>query len=166
MRNVYKSRTKNEHKPKLLSADIFQRGRGLPCEGGGGMSPETREIKIFGQDIPGFCRDVPVVPEKFEKTYFQFCQNCLQRGRSNLVEPAEWPKIRSLNRDLGKTIVDFSLENSKTQSSPNILQSGSWKFTIPQRMDRLHWFWTIGPSIIIPERRVLRLLRRPEEGTS
>ena len=28
---------------------------------------ETREIKLFGRDIPGFCRDIPEVPEKFEK---------------------------------------------------------------------------------------------------
>ena len=28
-------------------------------------------------------------------------QNCLQWGRSNLVDRAGWPKIRLLNRDLG-----------------------------------------------------------------
>ena len=32
-----------------------------------GMSLEIREIKLFGQDIPGFCWDIPAVPEKFEK---------------------------------------------------------------------------------------------------
>ena len=31
------------------------------------MSLETREIKLFGRDIPGFCRDIPEVPEKVEK---------------------------------------------------------------------------------------------------
>ena len=31
------------------------------------MSLETREIKLFGRDIPGFCRDIPEEPEKFEK---------------------------------------------------------------------------------------------------
>ena len=62
---------KKEHKPKLLSPDIFRWGRGLPHEGVGakkfGMSLETREIKLFWQDILGFCWDIPVVPEKFEK---------------------------------------------------------------------------------------------------
>ena len=51
-------------------------------------------------------------------------QNCLQWGRSNLVDPAEWPKIRLLNRDLGKKFVKLSQENSKTQSSLNFNQSG------------------------------------------
>ena len=53
---------KKVHKPKLLSPDIFQCGRGLPREGAGakkfGMFLETREIKLFGR-ISGFCRDVP-----------------------------------------------------------------------------------------------------------
>ena len=30
-------------------------------------SLETRKIKLFGRDIPGFCRDIPELPEKFEK---------------------------------------------------------------------------------------------------
>ena len=64
-------RQDKEHKPKILSPDIFRWGRGLPREGVGakkfGMSLETMEIKFFGRDIPGFCRDVPEVPEKFEK---------------------------------------------------------------------------------------------------
>ena len=37
-----------------------------------GMSLETREIKLFGQDIPGFCWDIPAVPEKFKKKMFVF----------------------------------------------------------------------------------------------
>ena len=68
--------TKKEHKPKLLSPDIFRWGRGLPREGVGakkfGMSLETREINLFGWDIPGFCQDIPGVPEKFEKKKFVF----------------------------------------------------------------------------------------------
>ena len=32
-----------------------------------GMSLETREIKLFGRDIPGFCWDILAVPEKFKK---------------------------------------------------------------------------------------------------
>ena len=65
---------KKEPKPKLLSPDILRWGRGLPREGVGAkkfdMSLETREIKLFGRDIPGFCRDIPEVPEKFEKKKF------------------------------------------------------------------------------------------------
>ena len=68
----FSSQARNkEHKPKLLSPDIFRWGRGLPREWGEtkkfGMSLETREIKLFGRDIPGFCWDIPAVPEKFEK---------------------------------------------------------------------------------------------------
>ena len=36
------------------------------------MSLETREIKLFGRDIPGFCWDIPAAPEKFEKNEFVF----------------------------------------------------------------------------------------------
>ena len=72
----FKAGTKKEHKPKLLSPDIFWRGRGLPREGVGakkfGMSLETREIQLFGRDIPGFCWDITAVPEKFEKKKFVF----------------------------------------------------------------------------------------------
>ena len=30
------------------------------------MCLETQEIKLFWRDIPGFCRDIPEAPEKFE----------------------------------------------------------------------------------------------------
>ena len=70
------SGTIKEPKPKLLSPDIFRLGRGLPREGVGakkfGMSLETGEIKLFGRDIPGFCWDIPAVPEKFKKKKFVF----------------------------------------------------------------------------------------------
>ena len=49
------------------------------------------------------------------------CQNCLQWGRSNLVDPAEWPKIRLQNRDFGNTLSIFPRKNGKTQSSLNFL---------------------------------------------
>ena len=48
-------------------------------------------------------------------------QNCLQWGRSNLVDPAGAPKIRLLNRDFGNTLSIFARKNSKTQSSLNFL---------------------------------------------
>ena len=62
---------KKEPKPKLFGPDIFGWGGGLPRERVGAKkfdtSLETREIKLFGRDIPGFCRDIPELPEKFEK---------------------------------------------------------------------------------------------------
>ena len=36
------------------------------------MSFETQGIKLFWRDIPGFCRDIPEAPEKFEKKMFGF----------------------------------------------------------------------------------------------
>ena len=72
-----KLETKREPKPKLLSPDIFWWGGGLPREGVGAkkfdMWLETRAIKFFWWDIPGFCRDIPEVPGKFEKT--NLCSN-------------------------------------------------------------------------------------------
>ena len=46
-------------------------------------------------------------------------QNCLQWGRSNLVDPAGSPKIRLLNPDFGNILSIFPRKNSKTQSSLN-----------------------------------------------
>ena len=37
-----------------------------------GMSFETQGIKLLWRDIPGFCRDIPEAPEKFEKKRFGF----------------------------------------------------------------------------------------------
>ena len=76
---------KKEPKPKLFGPDIFQRGRGLPRERVGAKkfdtSLETRETQ---RDIPGFCRDIPGAPEKFEKK--KFCVQFpfpIDRGVSN-----------------------------------------------------------------------------------
>ena len=67
---------KREPKPKLLSPDIFWWGGGFAHEGVGAkkfdMSLEARETKHFWRDIPGFCWDIPGVPEKFEKKEFVF----------------------------------------------------------------------------------------------
>ena len=50
-----------------------------------GMSLETRETKRFWRDIPGFCRDIPAVPEKFEKkkvcVQFSFPTNFTEKGK-------------------------------------------------------------------------------------
>ena len=75
---------KKEPKPKLFGPDIFQWGRRLPRERVGAkkfdMSLETQGIKLFGWDIPGFCRDIPGVPEKFEKKKFVFNFRSLYLG--------------------------------------------------------------------------------------
>ena len=59
-----------------MSPDIFWWGEGLPREWVGakkfGMSLETQGIKLFWRDIPGFCRDIPEAPKKFEKKMFGF----------------------------------------------------------------------------------------------
>ena len=51
-------------------------GRGLPCEGVGaekfGMSLEPGNPNFLGGISRGFCRDIPEVPEKFEKEKFVF----------------------------------------------------------------------------------------------
>ena len=58
-------------------------------------------------------------PEKMENFSNQ---NCLQWGRSNLVDPAGSPKIRLLNRDFGNILSIFPRKISKKkQSSLNFL---------------------------------------------
>ena len=88
-----RSSTKKEPKPKLLSPDIFWWGGGLPREGVGakkfGMSLEAQGIKLFWRDIPGFCRDIPEAPEKFEKkVWLQFSS------------PSRASKIRCLKSEI------------------------------------------------------------------
>ena len=65
IRNEIRART------QTFESGYFPWGRGLPRQAVGAkklsMSLETREIKLFWRDIPGFCWDIPAVPEKFEK---------------------------------------------------------------------------------------------------
>ena len=84
---------KKEPKPKLFGPDFFQWGRGLPRERVGAKkfdtSLETREIKLLGRDIPGFCRDIPGAPEKFEKKKFVFnFRSLYNQGVLKAVDPA------------------------------------------------------------------------------
>ena len=44
------------------------------------MSFETQANQTFWRDIPGFCRDIPEVPEKFEKKKFVFNFRSLEKG--------------------------------------------------------------------------------------
>ena len=96
-----------EHKPKLSSPDMFRWGRGLPREGVGakkfGMSLETREIKLFWRDIPGFCWDIPAVSEKFEKRkfVFNFWPHTVLKSRPPSTEP-KIPKPRKVSRSSPK----------------------------------------------------------------
>ena len=62
---------KKEPKPKLFGPDIFRWGGGLPRKGVGGQEvrhvPQSQGNQTLWRDIPGFCWDIPAVPEKFEK---------------------------------------------------------------------------------------------------
>ena len=67
---------------KLFGPDIFGWGGGLPRERVGakkcGMSLEAKGNQTFGRDLPGFCRAIRGVPEKFEKEKFVFhCRSLL-----------------------------------------------------------------------------------------
>ena len=55
-----------------------------------GMSLETQGIKLFWRDIPGFCRDIPEAPEKFEKKMFGFNSRPLEK--SSLHEVWQGPQ--------------------------------------------------------------------------
>ena len=55
------------------------------------MSLKTREIKLFGRDIPGFCWDIPAAPEKFEKKKFVFNSRPVLAGISGKI-PGRSPK--------------------------------------------------------------------------
>ena len=64
-------------------------------------SLETREIKLFWRDIPGFCRDIPEAPEKLEKKKFVFnfrslflC-NLIRKSPQNMEKVARFPGVES-----------------------------------------------------------------------
>ena len=78
--------------------------------------PQNGRVHLLGVDLKSF-------------HIARYFQNRLQEGRSNLVDPAESPKIGLLNRDLGSiSSVFLQGNNSRIQSSPNFLQSGPRKF--------------------------------------
>ena len=133
-----RSGRKKEPKPKLFGPDIFQWGRGLPRERVGAKkfdtSLETREIKLFGRDIPGFCRDIPEVPEKFEKKkvcvqfpfwvrkalQYQWKPSPIPNRHLSPLSPLAWeapksgtekqPKHQAFGRDILRTVTRSSLE--------------------------------------------------------
>ena len=78
---------KKEPKPKLLGPDIFGWGGGLPREGVGAkkfsMSFETQGSQTFWRDIPG-------VPEKFEKKMFAFNFRTLTSWKVRTRKRAEY----------------------------------------------------------------------------
>ena len=53
------------------------------------MSLETQGIKLFWRDIPGFCRDIPEAPEKFEKKMFGF--NSRPLNEKIPIMNSQWP---------------------------------------------------------------------------
>ena len=80
-----KSGKRKEPTPKLLGPYVLRWGGGFPREGVGtekfGMSLEARETELFWRDVPGFCGDIPEVPEKFEKKMFVFNFRSLKNSR-------------------------------------------------------------------------------------
>ena len=46
------------------------------------------KIKLVGRDIPGFCRDIPAVPEKFEKKKVRVQILPPRRGRNAMPKKA------------------------------------------------------------------------------
>ena len=92
---------KKEPKPKLLGPDISGWGGGLPREGVGaekfGVSLEARQTKLFWRGIPGFCRDILEVPEKFE-TKKKLCSIFIPYNLVSLRLPtSSVKKLRSIN---------------------------------------------------------------------
>ena len=91
-------KTRKRHPNLNFWAGYFRVGWGLLREGVGAekfdMSLETKEIQLFGWNIPGFCRDIPEVPEKFEKKkcVFDFCSLNLAENRSFSLktETTDW----------------------------------------------------------------------------
>ena len=58
----------------------------------------------FQDDLDGGSQETRATPPEkgpVAPVFSALNQNCLQWGRSNLVDPAGSPKIRLLNRDLG-----------------------------------------------------------------
>ena len=120
----YYRRQGKEPEPKLFGPDIFGWGGGLPREGVGvkkfGRSFETHENQFFFRDILGFCRDIPGVPEKFEKKRFGFNSRPLYQPLVGLSLPlTSFPGKRHLRSEFGWEKCGFS------QGKPGFPVSGS-----------------------------------------
>ena len=96
-------------RPKPFGPDIFGWSGGLPREGGGGgrkvrYVPRCQGNQTFWRGIPEFCRDIPEVPEKFEKRKFEFNFRSLSKqGRGNRLPIADTNPIGKFSVDMGKT---------------------------------------------------------------
>ena len=81
---------KKQPKSKLLSPDIFRRGGVFHVKGWGPKSSvcllKPGKSNFFWRDVPGFCRDIPGAPEKFEKKTFVFNSRLLH-GALQRVTP-------------------------------------------------------------------------------
>ena len=77
---------------QTFESGYFPVGRGLPCEGMRakkfGMSLETREIKLYWQDISGFCWDVPAAPKSLRNKSL-----CLSFGPQISPLPGQLDKV-------------------------------------------------------------------------
>ena len=130
---------KKEPKPKLFGPDISGWGGGLPRERAGAKkfdtSLETREIKLFGWDIPGFCRDIPEMPEKFEKKKFVF-------------------NFRSLLISL--EIFNLDVSNSPQKIGPQWVGRSKISFSLEifNLAQNLEMFWSLGPLGTVSESTV------------
>ena len=67
---TYQGRKRNPN-PNFL-VRVFSGGVGVFHVKGWGPKSSVCPSKVFWRDIPGFCRDIPEVPEKFERKKFVF----------------------------------------------------------------------------------------------
>ena len=122
----YQSGKKKEPKPKSFGPGMFGWGGGLPrgpktsvCHSKPGTS------KLFWRDIPGFCWDIPAVPEKFDKQ--KVCGSIFgpKSKRLPTEQKKHWgnyrvaPKQWHFYANKAKTAVrHFCLKRYKTRCTP------------------------------------------------
>ena len=96
----FKLGKKKEPKPKRSGCPWL--GWGSSTRGGGGAKSSVCPSKpgksnLFGRDMPGFCRDIPAVPEKFEKKSLSssfgpyLTRQHLRWQMPNCVSVIQWP---------------------------------------------------------------------------
>ena len=115
-----------------MGPDIVRWGGGQKRGGVGakkfGMPLETKGKQTFSQDIPGFCRDIPGSPEKFEKKYFVFNFSA--------------PSVASHASGLHKTMAEDDAHAQeqairKTAATSGVCREGRFHMPLDQETKRL-----------------------------
>ena len=79
---------------------------------------KPRKSNFFWRDVPGFCRDIPGAPEKFEKKKFVFNSRPLEKTLTTPLNPefAIDTEIKAKRNNITSGLKDLQNYESESES--------------------------------------------------